>query len=38
MKKFIIAMMVALPMAATAQNTWEMPEEDGSISPETSLY
>lgn len=28
MKKFIIAMMVALPMAATAQNTWEMPEEE----------
>lgn len=28
MKKFIIAMMIALPMAATAQNTWEMPEEE----------
>lgn len=28
MKKFIIAMMLALPMAATAQNTWEMPEEE----------
>lgn len=28
MKKFIIAVLFALPMAATAQNTWEMPEED----------
>lgn len=28
MKKFIIAVLFAMPIAATAQNTWEMPEED----------
>lgn len=28
MKKFIIAALFALPMGATAQNTWEMPEEE----------
>lgn len=28
MKKLIIAVILALPMAANAQNTWEMPEEE----------
>ncbi|MBR6276588.1 MAG: DUF4468 domain-containing protein [Prevotella sp.] len=28
MKKLLITMMMCLPMALTAQNTWEMPEQD----------
>ena len=28
MKKFFISLLLALPMFASAQNTWEMPEED----------
>lgn len=28
MKKFFISLLLALPMLASAQNTWEMPEED----------
>ena len=30
MKKLIIAMMMCLPMAVAAQNTWEMPEQNGN--------
>lgn len=34
MKKFFISLLLALPMFASAQNTWEMPEEDETIEQE----
>ena len=34
MKKLIIAMMLCLPMAGVAQNTWEMPENTTTTNPD----
>ena len=34
MKKLIIAMMLCLPMAGAAQNTWEMPENSTTTNPD----
>ena len=34
MKKLFIAMMMCLPMAMMAQNTWEMPEQGTSVNPD----
>ena len=34
MKKLIIAMMLCLPMAGAAQNTWEMPENTTTTNPD----
>jgi colicin import membrane protein len=34
MKKLFITLMLCLPLALTAQNTWEMPEQDTSKNPD----
>jgi len=34
MKKLIIAMMLCLPLAGAAQNTWEMPENSTTTNPD----
>jgi len=34
MKKLFLTLMMCLPMAMMAQNTWEMPEQDTSVNPD----
>jgi len=34
MKKLLFAILLCLPMAMTAQNTWEMPEQNSSVNPD----
>ena len=34
MKKLLFAILLCLPMAMTAQNTWEMPEQNLSVNPD----
>lgn len=34
MKKLFIAMMLCLPLGLSAQNTWEMPEQNSGVNPD----
>ena len=34
MKKLFIAMMLCLPLGLSAQNTWEMPEQNSAVNPD----